>query len=66
LFLGGIGRHRIFNRAGWSLGLAGARQHCRHSDGGDDSRAAEKLTPRGCERKHAFLALADFRIGFTL
>jgi hypothetical protein len=66
LLLGGIGRQRIFDRAGRSLGGAGARQHPRHTDGRDEARAPEKLTSGGREREHASPALADFRDGFSL
>src|SRR6266404_5449275 len=66
LLLGGVGRHRIFNRAGRSLGRGGAREHPGHTDGSDETRAAEKLTPGGSEREHALSTLADFRSSFSL
>src|SRR6516162_7165962 len=66
LLLGGVGRHRIFDSAGRSFGRAGARQDPRHTDRGDETRAAKKLTPGGRQREHALPALADFRSTFSL
>src|SRR5258706_368796 len=58
LLLGGVGRHRIFDSAGRSFGRAGARQDPRHTDRGDETRAAKKLTAGGRQREHALPALA--------
>src|SRR5215813_9897718 len=66
LLLGGVGRHRIFDRAGRRLGRGGAREHPGHPDGSDKTRAAKKLSRGPRKRKHALSALADFREGLSL
>ena len=52
--------------------MGGPRQHRGHSDGGDQSGAAEQLAPARRKREHSLFALTMFphlsflRLGYTL
>ena len=58
---GGIGLHRIFDRAGRRLGLGLARQHRGHANRGDKPSAGEHLPAGRRQREHAVLAVAIFQ-----